>query len=62
MLLPSGHIEPLLWIQPCKLLVQTPVYKDYNRTEDEFKRCFMGFLTEQCHYDYMPGYKKIWYD
>lgn len=43
-------------------LYETPVYKDYNRTEDEFKRCFMGFLTEPGHYNYMPRYKKIWYD
>ena len=43
-------------------LFETPVYKDYNRTEDEFRHCFMGFLTEHGNYDYMPGYKKIWYD
>ena len=43
-------------------LYETPVYKDYNRTEDEFKHCFMGFLTEPGHYNYMPRYKKIWYD
>ena len=43
-------------------LYVTPVYKDHNRTEDEFKHCFMGFLIEPGHYNYMPGYKKIWYD
>ena len=43
-------------------LYVTPVYKDCRRTDDEFRHCFMGFLTEHGHYDYMPGYKKIWYD
>ena len=40
----------------------TPVYKDFNRTNDEFNHCFMGFLTKREHHDYMPGKKKIWYD
>ena len=43
-------------------LYVTPVYKDFNRTTDEFNHCFMGFLIKQGHYDYMPGKKKIWYD
>ena len=43
-------------------LYKTPVYKDYNRTEDEFKRCFMGFLIQPGDYNYMPRNKKIWYD
>ena len=38
----------------------TPVYKDYKRSDDEFKYCFMGFLLKSG--SYMPGYKKIWFD
>ena len=40
----------------------TPVYKDFDRTTDEFNYCFMGFLIKHGHYDYMPGRKKVWYD
>lgn len=43
-------------------LYETPVYKDHGRTEDEFRHCFRGLLTGQGHYNYMPRYKKIWYD
>ena len=43
-------------------LYETPVYKDYKRTDDEFKHCFMGFLIAPGHYYYMPGNKKVWYD
>lgn len=43
-------------------LFETPVYKDYRRSEYEFKECFMGFLNEPGHFNYMPGRKKVWYD
>lgn len=47
---------------PCNYLYNTPVYKDAERTTDDFERCFMGFLLKQGHADYMPKGKKIWPD
>lgn len=47
---------------PAHYLFKSPVYKDSERTADEFHFCFMGFLTAPGHYDYMPTGQKIWFD